>query len=290
MRPAYEIAQRLMWDSDFRTAFTKDRKGALAAFFPTFGDELPLFGKFAQLPGLEEEGYRRLAAAQRTSRSVFAHSHNLLLCHLGPRFFHTLLAQFFALRTTVAETRSLRILEPFDGYIVAPLIVKLAREMMPESQAWVLRVMDYDWAIWQARRVAQGWPALTENPPLASGGALLSFDFDLKSLVREVQRLDACNVATEYYKERILPGPGEYYVAIYPSDGNVAEAKLDRQGYNELDAAIKEQRGLKTPELCEILEGIGLIANSSFLCCSREAVDPERLEGSLPALIEPQPH
>ena len=82
MRPAYEIAQRLMWDSDFRTAFTKDRKGALAAFFPTFGDELPLFGKFAQLPGLEEEGYRRLAAAQRTSRSVFAHSHNLLLCHL----------------------------------------------------------------------------------------------------------------------------------------------------------------------------------------------------------------
>jgi len=26
------------------------------------------------------------------------------------------------------------------------------------------------------------------------------------------------------------------------------------------------------------------------LWCSREAVDPERLEGSLPALIEPQPH
>jgi hypothetical protein len=290
MRPAYEIAQRLMWDNDFRTAFSKDRAGALAAVFPTFAHEAQLFGRFALQSGLEEEGYRRLAGAQRTSSSVFVHSHSLLLCYLGPSFFHKLLAEFFELRTTLAETRSLRILEPFDGYIVAPLIVKLAGEMMPKSQAWVLRVMDYDWAIWQARRVAQGWPALAENPPLASGGALLSFDFDLKSLLREVKRLDACNVAVEYYEERILPGPGEYYVAIYPSDGNVAEAKLDRQSFEDLDAAIKEQRGLETPELCQVLEKIGLIANSSFLCCSREAIDPERLEGSLPALIEPQPH
>jgi hypothetical protein len=289
MRPAYHIAQRLMWDASFRADFCENRERAIAKHFPDANAELELFGQATKLHGLEEEAYRRAAALQRSSKAIFVHSHQLILAFFGMPFFYQLLANFFT-RVSGDESPTIRILEPFDGYVVGPHIIAQARELASRTNGWVLQVMAYDWAVWHAGRVVKGWPPLTRTPPLADGGALLAFDFDLKSALREIKRLDSCSVATEVYRERIIPGSGTEYLAIYPSDSSVAIVTLNRSGYEDLNRSINDQSSLPRSELCNALEKIGLVVNASFLCCSREASDDARISGELPKLIEPQPH
>ncbi|MCA6098177.1 hypothetical protein [Bradyrhizobium australafricanum] len=289
MRAAYEIVQRLMWDFSFRAEFHQDRKEAIAKHFPEARGEAILFGETAKLYGLEEEAYRRAAALQRTSKAIFEHSHPLILSFFGTQFFYRLLANFFA-RVAEDASPSIRILEPFDGYVVGPHIIEQAKELASRSNSWVLEVMSYDWAIWHAGRVVQGWPPLAKTPPLTEGGALLAFDFDVKSMLREIKRLNSCSVASDFYKERIVPGTGSEYLAIYPSDGSVAVATLDKSHYDELSRAIQDHNSPARLEVCSVLERIGLVANASFLCCSREASDEARLSGELPRVVEPQPH
>jgi hypothetical protein len=289
MRAAYDIVQRLMWDLSFRTEFRENREDAIARHFPDAQGDVRLFGGAAKLYGLEEETYRRTAALQRTSKTIFEHSHQLVLSFFGIQFFYQLLASFFT-RVSEDASPSIRILEPFDGYVVGPHIIAQARELASRSNRWILEVMAYDWAIWHAGRVVQGWPPLTRTPPLKEGGGLLSFDFDIKSMLREIKRLNACSVATEIYKERIVPGVGSEYLAIYPSEGSVAVATLGQSDYDDLSRAIRDHNSSARLEVCNALEQIGLVTNASFLCCSREASDDARLNGELPRVIEPQPH
>jgi hypothetical protein len=248
-----------------------------------------LFGHTATLYGLEEEAYRRLAACQRSSKDIFPHSHDLLLAHRGTAFFEALLASFFELRKPTTHVRSLGILEPFDGYIVGPMIREFATQSLCDVK-WICSVLDYDWAIWHARRVAKGWPPLTSSAPLTDGASLISADFDLKSMLREIKRLNSCNVATEVYPSRICPGRGSYHAAVYPDPDGIRIATLDRDSFQELQRAISEQRSIQRKELCDAIEHIGLVVNSSFLCCSHEAISPEKLEAGLPKFIEPAPH
>ena len=165
MRTAYEIVQQLMWDSNFRNLFIDDRRAALASYYPDYEDE-GLFGETALVQGLEEEAYRRIASLQRTSKDVFPCSHHLLLAYLGNEFFEDLLRRFFELRDAEHyPSGALDILEPFDSYIVAPMILATAQESTPSELVWLNSLLKYEWALWQARRVASGWPPLTNHAP-----------------------------------------------------------------------------------------------------------------------------
>src|SRR5689334_9706088 len=129
MRSAYEIVQRLMWDRSFLAEFKEDREKAIAKHFPEARSETRLFGETAKIYGLEEEAYRRAAALQRTSKAIFEHSHQLILSFFGTQFFYRLLATFFS-RVAEDASPSIRILEPFDGYVVGPHIIAQAKELV----------------------------------------------------------------------------------------------------------------------------------------------------------------
>lgn len=290
MRTAYEIVQQLMWDSNFRNLFIDDRRAALASYYPDYEDE-GLFGETALVQGLEEEAYRRIASLQRTSKDVFPCSHHLLLAYLGNEFFEDLLRRFFELRDAEHyPSGALDILEPFDSYIVAPMILATAQESTPSELVWLNSLLKYEWALWQARRVASGWPPLTNHAPLVPGASLVDANFDLKSLVKEAKRLEGCSVAAELYRWRIHPGAGSYYAAIYPKDGNVLEAKLDVNSYTNLSSTLGQNPCQLNEELRDTVQSIGLVLATSFLCCSNEAAEANSLESSIPALVEPEPH
>jgi hypothetical protein len=289
MRIEYDIYQRLMWDPGFRRRFLADREATIAGSYPDCREP----GLFTQLnaSGLEEEAFRRMAALYRTSKDMLPRSHNLLMSFCGIAFFEAVLADFFDFTQSGRRAgKSLEILEPFDGYAVGPMILDLAESWPGENMGWIRGVVRYEWALWQARRVAGGWPPLRITPPLAEGATLVSTDYDLKALLREITRLENSAVGSEVFLWRIEPGPGSYHAAIYPRDGQVMEAKLDAASFAELKEAIARERPC---DMNEDLKGtvakIGLILASSFLCCSREGTYGE-IVPDMSGVVEPQPH
>ena len=278
-----------MWDSGFRRRFLAERAGTLGQAYPACQD-LALFTSI-HLPGLEEEAYRRLAALYRTSKDIFPRSHNLLLSFCGIAFFEKVLADFFDFTQSGNRAgKRLEILEPFDGYVVGPMILDLVETWLNENIWWIRGIVQYEWALWQARRVASGWPPLKITRPLAEGATLVSADYDLKALLREIVRLENAAVGAEVFLWRIEPGPGSYYGAIFPRAGQVLEVKLDAQSFAVLKDAIALERPCDmNADLKETVAKIGLVLASSFLCCSREGTYGE-IVPDLSQVIEPQPH
>lgn len=290
MRTEYYIYQRLVWDAEFRRAFAANRKGAIRAAYKNYVDQGHFSGT-ATLAGLEEEAYRRMGALHRTSKEIFPRLHNLLLAICGNEFFERVLASFFSYSDDQPVCgNTLEILEPFDGYVVGPLIWTTLSKWNLGEYDWIAAAMRYEWAVWQARRVAAGWPALTVTPPLADGASLVSADFDLKALLTEIRRLEICSVGTDVYKWRIKPAPGEFHAAIFPKGSDVAEVVLDRESSFQLEQSISEKANNMTDSLRSVLERIGLVLETSFLCCSREMACFADNVGGVPGMIEPQPH
>jgi hypothetical protein len=289
MRIEYDIYQRLMWDPGFRRRFLTDRAGTIREAYPACQDP----GLFASLnlSGLDEEAYRRMAALYRTSKDMFPRSHNLLMSFCGVAFFEQVLADFFDFTQSGRRSgKSLEILEPFDGYVVGPMILDLVETWPDKNMWWIRGVVQYEWALWQARRVAGGWPPLKITPPLAEGATLVAAGYDLKALLREIVRLENAAVGAEVYLWRIEPGPGSYFAAIYPRDGQILEAKLDAESFAELQSAIAQERPCDMNEdLKDTVAKIGLVLASSFLCCSREGTYGE-ITPDMSYVVEPQPH
>jgi hypothetical protein len=291
MRIEYQIYQRLVWDAKFRRAFAKDRVGTIQGEYPEYV-ERGHFAHTATIPGLEEEAYRRMGALYRTSKEVFPRLHNVLLALGGTEFFETTLASFFRYdpRASGCSDR-LEILEPFDGYVVVPVMWKVLARAKIEDSEWIEPAMQYEWAIWQARRVASGWPALGVTPPLPEGAALISTNFDLKALLAEIRRLEVSAVGSDIYRWRIKPAPGHFSAIVFVKNSEVFEANLDVDSMNDLKTAVQDCKSIVPETLRSTLERIGLVLATSFLCCSSEFAGALKNGASeMSDVIEPQPH
>lgn len=263
MRPEYEVYQLLAWDANFRRLVATGDFEALRRRVP--GDyDLSDIRRLANSAGLAEEAYRRLASLYKVSSEIFLHAHNLLIARLGSVFFEDVLASYFS---DLCASSQYEILELFDGYVAGPRIKALAAET---AEPWLVALVDYEWAVWHAGRVAQGWPPVRHLPPLVPGATLVSADFDLESLLREIKRLKRSSVSSEVFVDRIVPSPGIYRAVVLPKDGSVAIAKLDEKSYSELVAStVVGAEALSSDLRCSV-EDFGIVIANSFLCCSNE--------------------
>ena len=200
----------------------------MAEFYPEYKNS-GLFSETATLYGLAEEAYRRLATLYRTSENMFPYSHNLLLAFFGNQFFEEPLECIYNnFASDFHDKHTIEILEPLNGYIVGPILLRQIRKHQTNNSWWIRSTMEYEWAVWHARRVAIGWPPVTHYPPLANGASLVSAECDLKSLLTEIKRLERSTVSSDIFLWRISPGPGYYYAAIFPKNGDVMEAKMNK--------------------------------------------------------------
>jgi hypothetical protein len=240
--------------------------------------------------GLEEEGYRRMAALYRTTREVFPRSHWLLKAFCGVTFFEDILASYFSFLGSREHFCGVsEILEPFDGYIAGPMVrAQAARVRL--ALLWIRTNVEYEWAIFHARRVAAGWPALYLQSPLPAGAALISADFDLPALNAELKRLDMAAVDANIFLTRIAPSPGSYRAIIYPNHDEVLEARLDDDTYLQLRSTVEDSHMNVGDELKSLLQQIGLTLDCSFLCCSNEKPELSAVSTALPREIAPLPH
>jgi hypothetical protein len=287
MRLEYLIYQRLVWDARFRRAFAQDRTSAIQREFPDYVDS-GLFASRALMSGLEEEAYRRLGALHKTSRELFPRGHALLLAHYGITFFEEVLLQF--LEQSIAEEgrgKASEILDPFDGYVIGPLLRRTA-QYLSLGQSWINGILDYEWAVWQARRVAMGWSPLTVARPLSDGATLVSAEFDLKSLMVELKRLRDAAVGSDIVNWRIRPGIGWFGAVLFPHNGEVMEVAVDQQTWQRLSEAIQEQNLNVSKEL--FVSDIGFSVEASFLCCSNERLSCGNSAEDLSPVVQPEPH
>jgi hypothetical protein len=291
VRLEYEIAQHLVLDAAFREAFLEDRAAALRSYYPGFEDAGDLFGRRATRAGLEEEAYRRVAEISRTSRSVFPQAHQLLVATHGDAVFESVLKEMHD-DYVRGETGNavLEILEPFDGYLVAPRIIRSFERADAANASWLGPVLLYEWGIWQAARVVQGWPALFDSSPLSQGTTLVAADFDLKKILSTTKRLNHSSVSPAVWRRRARPPAGQYLCAIYPLNGRVAEVTLDEPTFRSLQEAMGNETGRLPAETCATVEQIGLVQEASFLCCPRDEQSDGQVREMVSDQVEPQPH
>lgn len=285
MRIEYELYQRLTWDPAFRRAVAGADSSEIERLAPN-SVHLEAIVKLAKSPGLEEECYRRIASLFKISAEIFSYSHQLFVSYFGDEFFERVLASYFDdcgdLKGTV------EILEPFDGYVAGPRLLRAAKQAAKLAQmSWLADLAGYDWAVWHAARVAEGWPALENVPPLVPGATLLSVTYDLPSLLREIKRLQRSGVSPEIYRQRIQPAPGQYYAVILPKDGQVMQAKIDRELYEDISKNRSSDSNILDPDYRCFIEELGIVVANSFLCCSPEF---RRSANSLADVIAPEPH
>jgi hypothetical protein len=291
MRLEYEIVQHLLLDREFRARFLKDRAIALGEYYPEFEDEGDLFGRYATKAGLEEEAYRRIAEVSRTSRSVFPRAHQMVVAAYGDAVFEQVLKGMHDdYQRDERGHAVLEILEPFDGYLVAPRIIRSLEGAVDADAAWLRPVLLYEWGIWQAARVVQGWPALFDSNPLSQGTTLVAADFDLKKLLATAKRLELSSVSSEVWRQRARPPSGDYFGAIYPRGGRVVEVSLDAKTFRAFENAIGTGASRLPEETCATAEEIGLVQEASFLCCPRDEQSDGRVGEMVSAQVEPQPH
>jgi hypothetical protein len=233
-----------------------------------------------------------MGALYRTSKEVFPRLHNVLLAVGGRKFFETALASFFRYDPCCSgRGEKLEILEPFDGYVVAPIIWKVFAQEKLSGSDWIEPAMQYEWAIWQARRVAIGWPALHVTPPLPEGASLISADYDLKALLTEIRRLELSSVGSDVYRWRIKPAPGQFNAILFPKASEVFEVTLDENSMENLRRSVQQCTDTVTESVRSMLERVGLVLETSFLCCSRELAGiVNRGANEMSDVIEPQPH
>jgi hypothetical protein len=285
MRIEYELYQKLVWNPAFRRSIAESSPEDLMFTVPdcTYGEAIV---KLARSPGLEEEAYRRIAALHRISSEIFVNSHPLFLTYFGDAFFEQVLASYFS--DTSSNKDSIEILEPFDGYVAGPRLLRAATETAPKHQLeWLSGLAVYDWAVWHAARVADGWPPIANRPPLVPGASLISVQFDLPSLLIEVKRLQRSEVSYELFRERIRPAPGSYYAVILPKNGTVLQAKVNAETFAELQSSTQQGAVALQPNLRCLVQDLGIVVANSFLCCSSEFRNSIK---TIPEVIFPEPH
>ena len=258
MRIEYEIFQRLVWDNEFRRQFEEGRERAIRENYPQYKGNA-FFVKTALIGGLEEEAYRRLASLYRTSKDIFPLSHNLLIAFYGNELFESALTQYIQEWSANSKKETTQeVLDPLDGSIVGPLVINVV-EGWKEERTWLLEALKYEWAVWHARRVANGWPAISNTTLLVEGASLVDAAIDLKALLSEVERLEGAHVAPEVYAWRIKPAEGAYYGAVFPKSGNVMEARLDEKTYLLLQDLVSKKSKKMRRDIGLVFENMGLI-------------------------------
>jgi hypothetical protein len=291
MRVEYRVMQRLLFDAPFRRAFTAERERSLELAFPGAVLDVSLFGDRATIPGLDEEAYRRIATLCRTSKEVFPCAHSLAMAFWGDRFFEDILCEYYAkyLAKQVGLT-VLEILEPFDGYIIGPLFSEqITRE--EESRRWVSALARYEWSVWHAQRVSQGWPALYDSDPLPTGATMVEAAFDLKKLLVAIRRLQGSSVGPETFDWRIHPPPGSYKAMIYPSGDRVLEASLDDETFTALSGIRREEDHATSCSIArEAMQALGLKLDMTFLCCPKADEAGSEVHRAIAELVQPAPH
>jgi hypothetical protein len=286
VRAEYEIFHRLVWDAAFRKAFISEGAPAIRRCYEDGWDET-LFNHPVVVPGLQEEAYRRVAAVCRTSKQVFPGGHELLMGHFGDAFFEQVLTDTY-LSLTQSGQGVLEILEPFDGYIVGPAIMRRACTAATTGPRYVTGVLDREWALWHARRVLNGWPALYDASPLVQGTSLVEADFDLRNLMKEVRRLETSHVGRATYAWRVVPPPGSYAALIFPRDGEVVEARLGDAERDTLKRAILSR--VSDDRLTLTARRLGMVLSASFLCCPRAEESGGEVARRLFSVVQPQGH
>lgn len=245
-----------------------------------------------QIPGLEEEAYRRIASVHAAIKSVFKNGHPLLLAIFGQEYFKRMAASIFQVRKGddgLRNVEDFEILDISDGYLIGPRALKVFKEFTDDNYRWVGSVLEYEWAIWGASRVAMGWPPASLNPPLANGASLVAADFDLRSLLTQIRRLERSRVGEEVMRWRLYPSPGVHHCVIYPSNGSVKEAMLDESSYHAIQDAIMNASCRVSDQLTGLPVELDLFVETGFLCCSRESLEQARLE-QLSEVVTPLPH
>ena len=269
-----------------------NRDEALRSEYPELSCKERQLISNVQTPGLEEEVYRRVASIHAATKSVFKNGHPLLLAIFGEEYFKRMAASVFQVRKGgdgLRNVEDFEILDIFDGYLVGPRVLKVFKEFADDSYRWVGSVLEYEWAIWGASRVSMGWPPASVNPPLVNGASLVAADFDLRSLLTQIRRLERSRVGEEVMRWRLYPSPGLHRCVIYPSDGSVKEAMLDESSYRAIEDAIMNASCRVGDQSPGLPVELGLFVETGFLCCSRESLEQARLE-QLSEVVTPLPH
>ena len=209
----------------------------------------------------------------------------------GDAFFERVLRQFFESYVEADRAHSvLEILEPFDGYIVAPAVLRELYGSMTNAPTWVCELAQYEWALWQAKRVAMGWPALYDAAPLAQGSTLVRAGFDLPKLLTAIRRLQSSSVGPDAYEWRVRPPSGEYLALIFARAGEAVEARLGRAEFDALEAARVCAAGELPGDTHTLVAEIGVVLDMSFLCCPRAEESGGEVQAMISGLVAPLPH
>jgi hypothetical protein len=260
MRIEYEVYQRLVWDATFRRSVAASSVDDLQSSEPSCRHWAAII-ELAGSPGIAEEAYRRTASLYKVSAEIFSNAHPLFIARFGNVFFERILATFFDEFENVKGT--IEILEPFDACVAGSRVLRAVREAAAvQKLMWLFDLAAYDSAIWHASRVATGWPAIEHHPPLSPGVSLVSAQYDLPSLLREVTRLRRASVGSEIFRERIRPAPGWYYGVVLPKDGEVMQAKVDADTFVALQNSIECGTQVLQPELQRLVYDLGIVVSN----------------------------
>jgi hypothetical protein len=289
MREEYAIYIRLCHDKSFLTRFFENRKETIMSEYPEADVEL-FTNSTATKHGLEEEYYKRLYNLQGCSRDIFGECHYLILALYGDLFFEDILTHFYNTKfKPELFSGKQEIIEPFDGYVIGPYIMNVLVNMQTKDSWWLTPLLNYKWGLWQANRVALGFPPLYKVKNMKDGTTFIEADFDLPALLNEVNRLDGNSVSYDLFRKRIIPKKGYYACLIFIEGQRVLTAKLNRKSADQTKKVISAGT-IEEVDDKKSLDQLSFVLSNSFLCCTSEFCDKSLLEEKLSQQTRPEPH
>lgn len=221
LRSDYVAIQRLMWDADLRRRFIANPHGAEHAELPP-----AVAARLGprEIAGIEESAYYRIASCARAVATVFHHGSVLLNAFGGLPYLEGLLKGYLAAPTPREATHEL-----FDGYILGPEVIRVARDFAFAGDArWVVNVLEYEWATWHSRRCAMGWaPRVAPPRGFKRPAFVLEIPFEIEALIEDVVRMRAAGVPEAVYRWRCQPSfLRTAHKLIFAAGTDVAEVDL----------------------------------------------------------------
>jgi len=289
MRREYEAFIRLCYDKYFLEEFLSNRKKTINKYYPDVEDSY-FTASTATSYGIEEEYYKRLATLLKTSKRIFAECHNLVIALYGDAFFEKILSNFFNenLKKRIFEYHQ-EILDPFDGYVIGPFIMRAAMSWHNKDSWWLNPLLNYKWGYFHAKRVSLGFPPLYKIANLVEGATLIEADFEIRPLLREVNRMENHSVSYDILRKRVLPKKGYYACVILPKEGEVIEMKLNKVAVEKLQEVSKVEDSSAIEDK-DSLKKLSFVLSNSFLCCNNELCRPSEIEKELSKKVIPLPH
>jgi len=253
LRSDYAAIQRLMWDGDLRRQFVANPYG------DRITDLSPQLAKLLtsrEVAGIEESAYYRIASCARALAVVFEHGSVLLNAFGGLRFIEELLKNYLDAPSPTESTHEL-----FDGYILAPEAIRVARSFEFDSNArWLVGLLEFEWAVWHSRRCVMGWaPLLPTLRGFKRTASLLNIRFELMALVEDVVRMRAANVPEAVYRWRCRPNfERPTFMLVFGAGDEIATVELNEGAFDNIDRYVVESVPLDG-ELCTLLAAHDLI-------------------------------